>query len=235
MDLLSGIFLLVCGVIIGALSVIFGIGGSIIAVPLFRIVFGFSGNHAIATALAIVMPTSLSGVVHLSKKELVKYKTAVFGGICGVIASILGALFTQYFSSEYLMFGFGALLLLMALAILIVRENTEVNVEAPILEKSLITALIGLIVGFFSGFFGVGGGLFAVPLLMKLRRIPIKKAIATSLMMISFFALPGTIIHYVLGNIDISIFMIVISGSLIGTKVGASLMVRIDEKTQREL
>jgi uncharacterized membrane protein YfcA len=235
MDALFITTLFVCGLIIGLVAAIFGIGGAIVAIPLFRILLGFPGNVAIATALPLTIPTALSGAIHFSKYGLIKYKTAIFGGVIGIAFSIFGAFLTQYFSSEFLMLCFGFLLFLMAfISYKIGDDETQVELIS-IKEKAIITAFIGAVVGFVSGFLGIGGGALLVPLLIWLRKVSIKKAVATSLFMIAIYAIPGALTHYFLGNIELSVLAVVLIGAVAGTRLGAGIAIRIEKNKHRKL
>lgn len=236
MEALTAILLFIAGVIIGTLAAMFGIGGAILAIPLFRILLGFSGSEAIATALPLTIPTTLAGTYHFSKHNLVKYRTAIVGGVTGIIFSIGGAYATQFFSGEALMFGVGALVLLLAILILKTKTQDErYNDNTKLGKKLIITAFIGGFAGFLSGFFGIGGGAFIVPLLIAFRKINIKKAIPTSLAMIAIFALPGALTHYILGNINILVLGIVFFGVVIGTKMGANTAIKMDQNIQKKM
>ena len=54
---------------------------------------------------------------------------------------------------------------------------------------------IGLTAGFVSGLLGVGGGIIIVPLLTGVLRMPLKRALGTSLLAIVALVIPGTIVH----------------------------------------
>src|SRR5439155_1714761 len=63
-------------------------------------------------------------------------------------------------------------------------------------------AAVGGAAGGLSGLLGVGGGIVMVPGFTEVHGMPIKRAIATSLACVGVFAVPGTITHAALGDID---------------------------------
>ncbi len=82
----------IVGIGVGMLSGLLGIGGGMIMVPLFRLVFGMDAIAATATSLFVIVPTSLSGM-----GKHVRNKTSVvkIGGVCGLFGagfSFLGVL-----------------------------------------------------------------------------------------------------------------------------------------------
>jgi uncharacterized membrane protein YfcA len=75
----------------------------------------------------------------------------------------------------------------------------------------------------YSGFFGLGGGFVLVPMLSRWLSFPIKRAIGTSLVAVAVLAIPGTITHALLGNIDWSIALGLVIGVVPGALIGAHL------------
>src|SRR6267143_1313100 len=63
-------------------------------------------------------------------------------------------------------------------------------------------AAVGSAAGALSGLLGIGGGVVMVPGFTEVLGMPIKRAIASSLVCVGVFAVPGTITHAALGDID---------------------------------
>ena len=66
--------------------------------------------------------------------------------------------------------------------------------------RPAVFATIGLTAGVVSGLLGIGGGLVMVPLLSGWCRMPLKRALGTSLLTIPALVIPGTIVHALLGQ-----------------------------------
>jgi len=94
---------------------------------------------------------------------------------------------------------------------------------------------IGLAAGFVSGLLGVGGGIIIVPLLSGILRMPLKRALGTSLLAIVALVIPGTIVHAALGHIDWAIFAALTLGAVPGARIGARLALGARERTLRLL
>ena len=92
---------------------------------------------------------------------------------------------------------------------------------------------IGLAAGFYSGFLGLGGGFVIVPLLTRWLGFPIKRAIATSLLTITILAVPGTITHALLGNIDWTIALWLAIGVVPGALLGSRITMGSADRTVR--
>jgi uncharacterized membrane protein YfcA len=86
------------------------------------------------------------------------------------------------------------------------------------------------VTGLYSGFLGLGGGFVVVPSLVRWFGLDIKRAIGTSLVVVTVLAVPGSITHYALGNIDLTLAGLlalgVVPGALLGAKVASHLQAR---------
>jgi hypothetical protein len=83
--------------------------------------------------------------------------------------------------------------------------------------------LIGLFAGFLCGLLGIGGGTIVIPALLFLFNFEMKKAIGTSLVLVTFASLMGVIGHYQLHNINWKFGMFMTLGSIAGVFLGVHL------------
>jgi len=82
---------------------------------------------------------------------------------------------------------------------------------------------LGFGVGILSGLLGVGGGFIMSPALIYLIGVPTSVAIGTDLFQIIFTSAYGAITHLLKGNIDFKLVGYILTGSLIGSQLGAML------------
>jgi uncharacterized protein len=94
-------------------------------------------------------------------------------------------------------------------------------------------SVIGLAAGGLSGLLGIGGGVLMVPAFAGWVRLTIKEAVATSLVCVGVLAVPGTITHAVLGNIDWAFAIPLAIGVIPGAQLGAHLAIRASGRTLR--
>jgi len=113
-----------------------------------------------------------------------------------------------------------------------IREiNIGPNISLPSSGISSIPIwsiiLLGFIAGTLSGFLGVGGSFFMNPFLIYLIGVPTHIAIGTGIFQIIFTSGYGALSHFLKGNVDFTLVACILSGSLIGSQLGAVLNKRI--------
>jgi hypothetical protein len=112
------------------------------------------------------------------------------------------------------------------------KEKVEENPP-----KSLSTAMyaliavFGLAVGFIAGLLGVGGGIFIVPFMVNICKVPTKIAAGSSHLIISFSALAGIIGHATSHQFDIPLIVVTGLAVLIGGNLGARISMKFKTKT----
>lgn len=233
MDFVVPIVCIIFGFFVGLISSRFGIGGAIITIPFYRIVFGLSGPAAIATSLPLTIPTALTGALVFHKKKLIRYKTALIAGIFGSVFSVIGAYCTLFVPSDILMITTAFMFFGLAYMISKEKKEREKVTALSLFEKAKASIFIGCVAGFASGFFGIGGGVILVPLLLTIRKLPLKEAIPTSLATMAIYAIPGSIAHYSIGNVHTDLLAFVLIGSIIGANAGAKETLKVPEKELR--
>jgi uncharacterized protein len=118
---------------------------------------------------------------------------------------------------------------------LVLAHERDPDRSAPLHRRTEVWRLgvIGLAAGGFSGLLGIGGGVLMVPAFATWVRLSVKEAVATSLVCVGALAVPGTITHAVLGNIDWA-FAIPLSIAVIpGARIGAHLAIRSSDRGLR--
>ena len=188
-------------VFIGFSLGLIGGGGSILTIPV--LVFFFKIDPALATtySLFIVGLTAISGSIDHYRTHQVDHKTVILFGIPSVIVLFIMRRWVLALI-PITIFHFGTLVLTKSLFIMIVFSvimliagGTMIrkNSYAPSTEKQSFTRLIiqGCITGAITGFIGIGGGFIIVPSLVLFAGLPVKKAIGTSLCIITVNCLVG--------------------------------------------
>ncbi|UAB84417.1 sulfite exporter TauE/SafE family protein [Zunongwangia sp. SCSIO 43204] len=233
---------LIIGVVLGLI----GGGGSILTVPI--LVYVLTINPVVATAysLFIVGGTSLVGAFKNMQKKLVDFKTAIVFSIPAFISVYLTRKFVVPAIPDHIftLFGFevtkniGIMLffaiVMIAASISMIREkktkNTESDIDAEPEFNYPLIIIEGIVVGLLTGIVGAGGGFLIIPALVLLAKLPMKKAVATSLLIIAVKSLIGFIGD--IQNLDIEwpLLLIFTGISVIGIFLGIYLNRFIDGK-----
>lgn len=129
-------------------------------------------------------------------------------------------------------------MLLMWSAINMIRtvkvDETQVSESKFRNSIGFLATLTGIAAGGLSGLLGLGGGVIMVPLFRRWLGLPIKNAVATSLICVGTFAVPGTITHALGGGIDWRFAIWLTIGVVVGAPLGSKLALKMsDKKLQR--
>jgi uncharacterized membrane protein YfcA len=93
----------------------------------------------------------------------------------------------------------------------------------------------GIATGTLSGLFGIGGGVFLVPMLIVVLRVPLAATAGTSLAVFIAPALVGSYTHWRLGNVEISVWIPLVLAGITAGYAGARCVVYMQPTTQKRL
>ena len=235
---LRDVLVAVVGVATGALSGAFGVGGAVISTAGIR-VLGVAPLAAVGTTLPSIFPSAAAGALRYRAAGLVDGRTVLATAPVGLAASVVGAVLSEHVPGE------GHLLMLATAGLLgfsawrIGRAATVDPIDEPdppvaaAEPRRLALAAVGALAGALSGLLGVGGGIVMVPGFAALAGLSLKASIATSLVCVSAFAVPGTVSHAVLGNIDWRVALVLALAVVPGARFGAGLTMRASDRRLR--
>jgi uncharacterized membrane protein YfcA len=122
---ISGAGLICLGLIMGVASGMLGIGGGVIAVPVFMSFFGLAPLLAKGTSLLAMVPTAIAGTIPNLKAGLVVLRDGVIVGIAAVAASFGGVALAFILPDQLSAQLFGLLLLGVAIQSSVRRLKTK--------------------------------------------------------------------------------------------------------------
>lgn len=126
MTVLIALAVVAGGVVIGALSALFGIGGGGVMVPFMVLLLAMDQHTAEGTSLLVIIPTAIAGVLAHRRQDYVSFKHAAFLALGGVGGAYAGAAFAQEIEAETLQAIFGVFVLITG-ARLIVRGRQTIK------------------------------------------------------------------------------------------------------------
>ncbi len=226
------LILLLIGCAVGLSAGMFGIGGALIATPMLKVFAGLSAFYALASPLPASLPTALSGSIAYSRSGLVRFRVVSRILLIALPANILASYYTKFIPSQYLMIATGVVMVYVSISFLLrAIFMKEVAPQEAVQPSLLISLIVGGVAGTLSGMLAIGGGIILVPAFLRFLHMPLKQALATSLICVVALAIPGTIVHAQLGHIDWQVALILTISSVPCSFIGARLALRLRNQT----
>lgn len=241
MEILGYVGALFIGLVLG----LTGGGGSILTVPILVYLMSINPVTATAYSLFIVGTTSTFGAIQNYRKNLVDIKN----GFIFAIPSFIAVYLTRKFivpripeiiiespilitKNTFLMLFFAVIMIFGALSVLKKKSQDTNNEE----KRNLI--LIGIqtfTIGIIIGLVGAGGGFLIIPSLILFAKLPMKKAVGTSLFIIAMNSLVGFIGD--VQNLEIDwLFLLTFSAiSVVGIFIGMYLTKYTNESQLKKI
>ena len=230
--------------LIGLVLGLIGGGGSILTVPILVYLMSINPITATAYSLFVVGVSSVFGTIQNVKKGLVDFRTAIVFAIPAFIAVYLTRKFLVPAIPETIftvgtfvltkniaiMVFFAIIMLLASISMIKGRNVTPKSSLEPVKFNYPVIVFEGFIVGVLTGIVGAGGGFLIIPALVLLAKLPMKKAVGTSLLIIAVKSLIGFIGDIENLDIDWSFLMLFTVISVIGIFMGSYLSNFIDGK-----
>jgi uncharacterized membrane protein YfcA len=111
--------LLAIGLVAGAFSALFGVGGGVIVVPLLVVVVKLAPRVAAGTSLAAIGITAAAGVVVYAFHGSVRPGAAAIVGLPAAAGAVVGTWAQQRLATRNLALAFAALLVAIAIRLLV--------------------------------------------------------------------------------------------------------------------
>lgn len=250
---------LAVGVLAGMLSALLGIGGAVVTTPAVR-VLGATPIQAVGSTVPAILPGAISGAWRYSRAGLVDWPLALGLGISGAVFALVGAWTSSLVDGRLLMVLTAVLMLWSGISVFRgadrqkvvaaaeqerrealdgagVDDTTDtVAVAEPVADGAGSRWLIGLVgagSGFVAGLLGVGGGIVMVPAMAGPLGIPMKRAVASSLVAVAIFSIPALVAHVALGHVNWTYALPLMIGVVPGAQIGARMTIGASERTIR--
>lgn len=184
------------GVVGGILAGLLGVGGGIVIVPVLEVVLGLLGvpveirmHVAVATSLAVIIPTSISSARAHHKRRSVDFDLARRWAVFIFLGAISGIVIASHVNGVVLSAVFGVVALLVAVKMALPLDDVTITSQVP---RGILAAAVPTSIGTISTMMGIGGGTLSVPAL-TLMNTPIHRAVGTSALFGLLISIPGAI------------------------------------------
>ncbi len=227
-------------ILIGISLGLIGAGGSILTVPVLVYLFSIPASVATTYSLFIVGLTSVAGAAR--NMQLIQWRTVFLFGSTSIISVLLTRRFLLPFipdtittigekviTQDLLTLTLFAVVMIVAAVSMIRKPDADSTEEKHRSQKEIAVRLMiqGVIVGIVTGLLGAGGGFLIVPVLVLLRKLPMKRAVATSLTIIAINSLIGFFGGSKLAAMDWRFLITIAAIAMAGIFVGIFLSKKI--------
>lgn len=229
----------------GFLGSLTGMGGGVVIVPLLTLVFGVDIRYAIGASLVSVIATSSGAAAAYVKEGFSNIRIGMFLEMATTQGALLGAIIAVMVPTPYIAVLFGMVLLYSAYLSIRPHPSQSANGQPDPLATRLhmdasypssqgpasyhVHAVptgysLMFIAGALSGLLGIGSGAVKVLAMDQAMHIPFKVSTTTSNFMIGVTAAASAGIYLNRGYIDPGLSMPVMLGVLIGSLIGARVL-----------
>jgi uncharacterized membrane protein YfcA len=230
----------------GFLGALTGLGGGVVIVPLLALGFGVDIRYAIGASLVSVIATSSGAAAAYVKEGFTNIRVGLFLEIATTMGAIGGAFLATKLPVAVIAVIFGLVLLYSAvLAGRSQHEHADVGPTDALatrlklhgayptpygLQPYQVRAVplgfsLMFVAGLLSGLLGIGSGAAKVLAMDQAMRIPFKVSTTTSNFMIGVTAAASAGVYLNRGYIDPGLAMPVMLGVLMGSMLGARVLV----------
>jgi uncharacterized membrane protein YfcA len=240
--------------IAGFLGSLTGLGGGVVLVPLLALLFKVDLRYAIGASLVSVIATSSGAAAAYVKEGFSNIRIGMFLEIATTIGALVGAYLATRVPSNAIAIIFGAVLIYSAyvsaktpprsqhgqqldpLATRLKMNGAYPTADGPVNYHVRhvpqgFAMMFGA--GTLSGLLGIGSGAVKVLAMDQAMRIPFKVSTTTSNFMIGVTAAASAGIYLRRGYIDPGLVMPVMLGVLLGSMLGARVLVKAPTRILR--
>lgn len=253
---MQSILIFLCSVLFSTFGTLVGFGGGIFMLPVLILFFHVPIDIAVGSVILGLLPGSLISSYYNFKEKKIDYVAGFLLEIPTIAGTVFGSFLTSILPLSLLEIIFAAFVLFVGVYTFQKgqKDNVKINkgniffklnkVGPRVVRRSALGAYrismvvsfaFGITAGMIAGLFGIGGGFLKTPIMVNVFGIPPSIATATSLFMIIFTSLTGTISHYLLGHLDFTYGIPIVAGFMTGSFTGNFLNLKISEKTLARL
>src|SRR5580704_4592831 len=223
------------GFVVGVLIGMSGVGGGVLLLPV--LIFGLRVPPIVAVgsdALFNFFTKIPAGVLHLGKGT-VRRKVVIALAMGSIPGSVAGVKLLMHIRALYgdgvnnfIKTAVGVLLIVIPLLLLFQKKIEERIANRPPSTKNFAgMAVIGLVAGFLVGMTSVGSGSIIMMLLLLFYSFPPKVNVGTDIVHAVVLTGMTGLMHFRLGNVDPSLVITLLIGSIPGGLLGSHLSTRV--------
>jgi hypothetical protein len=220
------------GFLAGVATGLIGLSAAIIVAPLYATLLGMDAYVAIGIALASdIFASATSSFNYIKHKNIdLKRSWVLFASV--IVAAIIGSYFSKDMSSYNMNATINIFVLILGIRFLVYPLSKErANKKIPFGKYIIFTSIFfGIIIGMICGYFGGGGGLSLLAVLTMLYKYDFKKAVGTSVFIMTFTALVASTTHILIMQTQWLPLVITSVAAFAGANISSSFANKINLK-----
>lgn len=201
-----------------------GMSAAAVISPMLITFLGIEPFTAVGIALASDVLASAVSAYTYGKNKNIDIKNGLIMMVTVLLFTFVGSYVSKLVPSGT-MGGFSTVMtLLLGIKFLIKPVmTTKEKMGSVSLKKRVIQSIIcGILIGFICGFVGAGGGMMMLLILTSVLGYELKTAVGTSVFIMAFTALTGSVSHFMMGNPpDIAVLIFCILSTLLFARIAA--------------
>ncbi len=221
--MLEPLLLAVLGFAAGLAGAVFGVGGGFVLVPVLHLGFAAPLAIAVGTSLLVVTGTSLAGTAGYLRRRLVLTDLALELAL-GALAGALAAAWIAAWFPERVVAAVFAGALAWSAVLLGWRSGRSGGADVPAEgARRWLARGLSPLGGMAAGLLGIGGGQVHVPILRLTLGLEIRRAIATSTLMVGLTTSMAALVYLGRGEVDLARVPWLLAGVLAGAATAPRL------------
>lgn len=224
---------LIGGILAGVATGLIGLSAATIIAPLFATMLGMDVYLAIGIALASDVFASASSAGNYIRNKNIDIKNSAVLAVCVVSFTIIGSYLSKDMNPYNLNGTINIMVLFLGIRFIVypVKKSDNPKFINPTKLVIFQTIFFGIVIGMINGYFGAGGGLSMLAVLTMLLGYDLKRAIGTSVFIMTFTALVGASTHFIIGGIEIIPLIVTSISAFIGAVISSAYANKINEVT----
>ena len=202
-----------------------GAGGTTIALPVLVYLVGLDAHAAVALSIVLVGGASAYGAWLNAREGFVDWRVALVCAPAGIGGALLGSAWSYLLDGRMLLLCFGALVLIMALRMMFEKSAADSGGSQRVWQWHVA---LGFAIGVLTGLLGNGGGFVLVPCLIRFAGLPMRRAVATSLVISSINSAAAFAGHATRQTLPWRLVLVLLACTMIGMTAGVALSHRTD-------
>lgn len=192
--------------------------------PMLIAFLGIEPYQAIGIALASDVLASAVSAYTYGKNKNIDVKNGLVMMVTVLIFTFVSSYLSSFVSGST-MGGFSTFITMLLGVKFIIKPvmTTKETMSAVDPKKRMIqSVLCGTVIGFICGFFGAGGGMMMLLLLTSVLGYELKTAVGTSVFIMTFTALTGSLSHFAIGGMpDLAVLVLCALFTLLFARIAA--------------